>query len=337
MSILITVGIVAKNEEEHIEETLKSIIRQDLNQSRYEIIVVDGNSDDKTREISESVLSGANIKYKVLNEKDFGFYGLCFARNLVIDNSSNNSRYIAYTDADCIVDENWLKTLYQNIESTGDEIAGAGGPRLIAPTDDKKELVINNFLVSFIASGGNPAFSKRDVKYLESIPNYNSIYKKGVIKEFRYDDSLIMSDDNEINFRLKKAGYNFIYVPGAKIYHRETNSLSQFARNMKSYGVNITNTIRKHKLFKIKPVISVIFLLYLILLIPSYFTLGWLILTPLMLYFIFAVMIFAEIFHKTKTIYSFLVFLLLPIQHIFYAYGTIYNFLFIKPVHKNNR
>ena len=336
MSILITIGIVAKNEEKYIGETLKGIINQIFDNSLYEIIVVDGNSSDRTREIAENVLGASYINYKVLNEKDFGFYGLCFSRNLVIDNSSKTSKYIAYTDADCIVDKNWLKTLYQYIDRSGNEIAGAGGPRLVVPTEDKKELVINNFLTSTIASGGNPAFTKRDVNYLDSIPNYNSIYKKDIIKKFRYDDSLIISDDNELNLRLKKAGYNFIYAGDAKIYHRETNSVLEFAKNMRNYGINITNTIKKHRLFKIKPFISLIFLIYIILLVPLYLIVGWLILIPLVLYFLFAAMIFAEIVRKTKTSYSLLVFLLLPIQHISYAYGMIYNFLFVRQVHRNN-
>lgn len=362
MSILITIGIVAKNEEKYIGETLKSIINQDFRKcksfenlhstcqikdfqgipdkfdgSLFEIIVVDGNSSDKTREIAEDILNASNLEYKILNEKDFGFYGLCFSRNLVIDNSSKSSKYIAYTDADCIVGKNWLNRLYQHINESGDEIAGAGGPRLVAPTEDKKELVINHFLTSNIASGGNPAFSKKNVKYLDSIPNYNSIYKKDVIKEFRYDDSLIISDDNEINLRLKKAGYNFIYTGDAEVYHRETNSIWEFAKNMRNYGINITNTIKKHRLFKIKPFISLIFLLYLISLIPLYLTVGWLILIPLVLYSIFAVAIFAEVINKTKTIYSLLVFLLLPVQHVAYAYGMIYNFLFVRPVCKNKK
>ena len=336
MSILITIGIVAKNEEKYIEETLLGIINQDINTSLIEIIVVDGDSSDKTREIAKNVLNASDMNYKVLNEKDFGFYGLCFSRNLVIDNSSKTSKYIAYTDADCIVDENWLKTLYQHIERSGDEIAGAGGPRLVAPTENKKELVINNFLTSNIASGGNPAFSKRNVKYLDSIPNYNSIYKKDIISKFRYDDSLIISDDNELNLRLKKAGYNFIYAGDAKVYHRETNSILEFGKNMRNYGINITNTIKKHRLFKIKPFISLIFVLYLILITPLYLTVGSIILIPLILYFVFAVMIFAEIISKTKTIYSLMVFILLPVQHISYAYGMIYNFLFVRPIHRDS-
>lgn len=337
MPILITIGIIAKNEAEYIATTLKTLIEQSFDSSSFEIIVVDGNSDDKTREIAEEVLSSSNISYKILNEKDFGFYGLCFARNLVIDHSSESSKYIAYTDADCIVDKEWLKTLYESIEGTEDDIAGAGGPRLIAPTDNKKELIINHFLTSTIASGGNPAFSKRNVKYLKSIPNYNAIYKKDIISKFRYDDSLIISDDTELNLRLGLAGYKFIYVREAKIYHRETSSLRQFSKNMIRYGVNIANAIKKLRLFKIKVFLTILFLFYLILLIPLYLIWGWMVLIPLALYTVYTVLVFAEILFKTKSIYSLLVFLLVPVQHILYAYGVIYNFLFIRPVHKNNK
>jgi cellulose synthase/poly-beta-1,6-N-acetylglucosamine synthase-like glycosyltransferase len=337
MPILITIGIIAKNEAKYIASTLETLIGQSFDSSSFEIIVVDGNSEDGTREIAGEVLNASGISYKILNEKDFGFYGHCFSRNLVIDHSCDSSRYIAYTDADCIVDKDWLKTLYECIEGTGDDVAGAGGPRLIAPTDDKKELIINHFLTSVIASGGNPAFSARNVKYLKSIPNYNAIYKKDVISKFRYDDSLIMSDDTELNLRLGLAGFRFIYVRGAKVYHRETNSIRQFYKNMIRYGINIANAIKKLRLFKIKVFLTILFVFYLILLIPLYLLFGWILLIPLALYVVYAVLVFAEVLFKTRSIYSLLVFVLVPIQHVLYAYGVLYNFLFVRPVYKDNK
>lgn len=334
--MLITVGIIARNEEKYISNSLKSLFKQTFDHPLFEIIVVDGNSKDRTREVAEEVLKSTDINYKILNEKDFGFYGHCFARNLVIDNSSPDARYIAYTDADCIVDKDWLKTLYETIKESGNDIAGAGGPRLIAPTYNKKELIINHFLTSTIASGGNPAFAKRNVKYLKSIPNYNSIYKKDVIAKYRYDDSLIMSDDTELNLRLGLNGYKFLYVKDAKVYHSETDSIIQLAKNMVRYGVNIANAIKKLRLFKIKVFLTLLLLFYLIFLIPAYLAWGWIVLIPLGLYIVYAVLVFFEILFKTRSIYSLMVFLLVPVQHICYAYGVIYNFLFVRPVHKEN-
>ena len=326
MSIEITVGVIARNEEENIYNTLKNILNQNFDKKRFEIIVVDGNSVDDTRTIAMNILEASNVKYKVLNEADYGFYGHCFARNLVIDHSNPDSKYIAYTDADCTVDKDWLNILYDAIRITDESVAGVGGPRLIAETKDKKELVINAFLTTFLASGGNPAFSKRNVKYVKSIANYNAMYKKKVISRFRYDDKLIMSDDNEINFRLRNAGYTFINVPNARVWHHETNSLIQFASNMFNYGVNIANTVKKHRSFvTVNVPLTVIFILYLIFLSPLYLLLGNIILIPLLLYFIFALAVFFEVFLRTRTFYSLLVIILLPIQHISYGLGVLSN------------
>lgn len=331
MPITITVGIIARNEEKNISNTLKAIINQNFDDESYEIIVVDGNSVDNTLEIATTILSSSNIKHKVLNEADYGFYGHCFARNLVIDNSNPSSNYIAYTDADCLVDKNWLNTLYDVTQKTDKTIAGVGGPRLIAETKNSKELVINAFLTIFLASGGNPAFAKRNIKYIKSIPNYNALYKKEIISKFRYDDKLIVSDDNELNFRLRKAGYHFINVPNAKVWHHETDSITQFARNMFNYGINITNTVKKHRsIVTINVPLTVLFILYLIFLLPFYLFLGNLILIPLFFYIIFALGVFVEVCLKTKTIYSLMVFILLPVQHISYGLGVICNLGFKK-------
>jgi glycosyltransferase involved in cell wall biosynthesis len=330
MPVTVTLGIISRNEEKNIAETLKSVLNQDFSMENFEIILVDGNSNDRTREIADRVLKESKIKYKILNEVDLGFYGHCFARNLVIDNSDPDSKYIAYTDADCTVDNDWLSILYDAIRKTDETIAGVGGPRLIAKTKDKKELVINAFLTTFLASGGNPAFSKRNVKYVKSIANYNAMYKKTVISKFRYDDKLIMSDDNEINFRLRHAGYSFINVPNARVWHHETNSINQFASNMFNYGVNITNTVKKHRRFvTVNVPLTVVFIIYLIFLSPLYLLLGNIILIPLLLYFIFAMAVFVEVGIMTRTVYSLLVFILLPIQHIAYGLGVLWN-LFLK-------
>jgi len=328
MSIQVTVGIVARNEEEYLASTLESLVNQDFPPDQYEILVVDGNSQDHSRDVARRVLEKSGLQHAVYNEKDYGSSGLCFARNLVIDNSDPEARYIAYTDADCVVTPDWLRTLHQAVEGSEDRVAGAGGPRLIAPTESKKELVINAFITSLVASGGNPAFSQRQVPYLESIPNYNAIYKKELIAQFRYDESLVISDDHELNYRLHQAGYLFKYVPEARVYHRETDSVVQFARNMFRYGFNMTSLLRKHHRFlKVKVLLTLTMLLYVILLVPLYLLVGNLALILPLLYLVYAAASFVEVLTRTRTIYSFLVFLLMPLQHLAYAGGVIYNFL----------
>ena len=332
MKIEISIGIIARNEENYIGNTLNSLLNINFDFSKIELILVDGNSSDKTKEIAKKILTNSKLKHKIINEKDFGFYGPCFARNLVVKNSSETSKYIAFVDADCRVDKNWLNNLYNKIKDTPKNIAGAGGPRLVEKIKNKKELIINTLLTSYIASGFNPAFTKRKIRYIPSIANYNAIYKKNILIKNSYDDKLIISDDIELNYRLQKKGYKFLYEPKAKIYHRETDSILQFCINMERYGRNISNVIYKYRepirffvpiilLFNLY-IFTLPLFIYLFYIFKLRFLLG-LSLIPLFFYILFLFLSFIEIFINTKSIYSLLVFILLPCQHILYGFGLV--------------
>jgi len=352
MTIEVSVGIICRNEEKNIGDAIKSLIQQNF-RFEFEIIIVDGDSSDNTRKIAIETSEEGKIHFKVVNEKDYGFYGPCFARNLVVKNASKDSKYIAFIDADCIAERNWLNELFASIKSSNDKIVGVGGPRRIAITDKPKEKVINALLTSYIASGGNPRFTKRNKKYVRSIPNYNAIYVKKILENNPYDNKLIISDDNELNYRLLKKGFKFLYSQKAIVYHHETDSIIQFSKNMFRYGVNITNTMKKHKRF-IRPYIPLtlgffIYILFLVFLFMfekfNVFIINLIdniinlipfiqissiiiIILPLLFYFIFEVLVFLEVFIHTKKLHSLFVFVLLPIQHFAYSLGIMYCLLF---------
>ena len=42
-------------------------------------------------------------------------------------------------------------------------------------------------------------------------------------------------DDIEINYRLTKDGYKFLYCPEAKIWHRLEETIGQFLNHMSKY------------------------------------------------------------------------------------------------------
>ena len=59
---MISVVIPTYNEEKNIKKCLKQFDNQTLNRDKFELIVVDGNSTDKTREIAEKVyINGLKI------------------------------------------------------------------------------------------------------------------------------------------------------------------------------------------------------------------------------------------------------------------------------------
>lgn len=93
------------NEEEFIEKTLKSLLNQSISRDKYEIVVSDSSSSDKTVEIAKRYAD----KVVVCKKHSAGF-----GRNFGAKNSS--SSLIGFVDADTIVCETWVEGLIEGLE-----------------------------------------------------------------------------------------------------------------------------------------------------------------------------------------------------------------------------
>lgn len=100
----ITVIIPTCNHSALLKDTLASLLRQNNNGSfDYEILIVDNNSKDNTKEIVESYFQRFNNRLHYLFEKR---QGSSYAKNKGIGESVGD--IIAFTDDDCLPEENWL-------------------------------------------------------------------------------------------------------------------------------------------------------------------------------------------------------------------------------------
>ena len=101
----VSVVLSTYNRAEVLPRALASLLDQDAGPSRYEVVVVDNNSDDGTREIAESFLGkAANFRY-LFEPKQ----GLSHARNAGI--LAARAPLIAFTDDDVRVARDWVTTI----------------------------------------------------------------------------------------------------------------------------------------------------------------------------------------------------------------------------------
>jgi len=119
---VISVIVPTYNEERNIEGCLRSLESQTLPRESFEIIIVDGQSKDRTVEIAEAYAD------KVIQQVSRGVGG---ARNDGVMVASG--KIIVTTDADCHLPSDWLESIRdsfedpKNIAATGllrPEIAG---------------------------------------------------------------------------------------------------------------------------------------------------------------------------------------------------------------------
>lgn len=106
----ISVIIPVYNVEKYVYETIKSVVNQNF--SKYEIIIINDGSKDKSLKIIEEYLSKENVEYTIINQTN---QGLSAARNRGIKEAKGN--YICFIDSDDIIQSSHLYTLFTLAEN----------------------------------------------------------------------------------------------------------------------------------------------------------------------------------------------------------------------------
>ena len=177
----ISVIVPVKNGVDKIGQCLKAVFAQEL--KPYEVIVVDGHSTDGTVE------KARGFPVKILYEDYHNRAGGC---QVGVENATGE--YVAFTDADCIPDKNWLTELVMEF---GDGISGVGG-RCI---DIGKGLWIKsiNLTLGTFLSGAMPRSSrfktKRFVKNLGVCGANGLCYREDILRAGGFNVSLSGGED----------------------------------------------------------------------------------------------------------------------------------------------
>ena len=180
----ISVVIPTYNEEKNIRRTLRKLNHQTLPREDYEIIIVDGGSTDRTRELAEEL--GA----KVIMQKRKGIGG---ARNEGF--LAAKADFIATTDADCIVPNQWLEVFLKKFEDP--RVVAVTGPD--GPIEKNWKSRITYFVLRCFIQGIT-------LFNLYGTAGTNSAFRKSAFCKCGGYRALPHSDDVEIAFRIKKLG-----------------------------------------------------------------------------------------------------------------------------------
>jgi len=195
------------NAEDTIENCVKSLLETDYPKNQFEILFVNNNSNDRTLEILENYDKEINIIHE--NKK-----GPSAARNKGILNAKG--KYIAFTDADCIVHKEWLANIIKPLE--GKKIGIVGGKTSTIPGA--------NYIEQFCEKIHNHELSLKRKRPRAVSLNWAS--RKEVLQELgMFDEDFIRAQDTELSFRVFKAGYKFEYEPNAIVYHKEASTYKE--------------------------------------------------------------------------------------------------------------
>ena len=323
--MLVSFIIVAYNAEKFLVNSLNSLLKQKYDLKKIEVLLVDSVSSDNTKKIM--------LDFKKNNENKFN-------RILVLDNINRTLPYgwnvalnkakgevVLRVDAHSKFPEDFILNNVKEMEK-GENIVG--GHRISVTSDNsrwQKLLLIAE--ESLFGSGIAKYRRGKSREYVKTLAH--AMYRKKVFDEVGlYNVNLSRTEDNEMHYRMRKAGYKFLLSPDVLSYHCARNTfkgmLKQKYANGKWIGITMYYCPKCFSLYHFVPLFFVLalvvslVLLFLKLPIFIYLLMG--------LYLLFNVinMIIIIINNKFHIEY-----LLLPviffILHVSYGFGTIVGLL----------
>jgi len=222
--MLISIIIPCLNEEKHIAHCLDSILLSDYYRSKIEILVVDGMSSDKTREIVVSYSKKYAYIKLLLNPDKI----VPKAMNLAIKEAKGE--YIIRLDAHASYPENYFSKLIEwhqklNADNVGCVIV-TEVKNLTKKSASIKEILSHKFGV------GNSDFRTgiTEVKEVDTVPF--GCYKKEVFEKYGlYDERLIRNQDIELNKRIINGGGKIYLIPDLKCTYYARENFTDLAKN----------------------------------------------------------------------------------------------------------
>lgn len=320
MKVSIAVIIPTLNEERFIAQCLDSVIGQTFPLEKMDIMVVDGGSNDRTREI----VNDYHNHYSNIRLLDNPGKIQPIAFNIGVRNSE--APYIIRLDAHAVYDKDYISVSYELL-TANPRYGNVGGICEIHPQYRRIGSEVNAIINQVRFGIGGAAFRiGADAGPVDTVP-FGAFPRKVIEEVGGMREDLPRGEDNEFNSRIRKAGYIIYLDPRIKCTYYARPDLKSSCHQMYNNGISIGNLfhIDRHAvgLRHIIPLLFVLSLAISIILMIIFPSLWYIVVGIIALYFLSATIASIDACSKFGWKYFFW----LPVSffciHISYGFGTL--------------
>lgn len=220
--MLISIAIVAYNEELLLPSLLGDVIKQDYKKGNIEIILINSMSTDKTKVIMNDFKDEHYLEYynilvlDNINKKQASGWNIAFI--------NFTGEAIVRIDAHATIPTDFIS---QNSILLREGESVTGGVRSNVILGDKpKTLLLLEVEKSLFGSGIAVFRQNKDRIYVKSM--FHAAYKRNVIKDVGgMNECLGRTEDNEFHYRIREHGYKLCYSSNVRSFQYTRNTLKK--------------------------------------------------------------------------------------------------------------
>jgi glycosyltransferase involved in cell wall biosynthesis len=219
----VTIIIRSKNESKWISSCLKSVKSQNYEKNKIQIILLDNNSTDKTKNIAKK------YHVKIVDYKPRKYFPGA-ALNKAVKIAKNE--IMVFLSAHCIpTNNNWLRNLINSFEHNTAAVYGKQYPYSFSSFVDKRDLY-NQF-----------GIERRVQKKDNFFHNANSAIQKKLLIKFPFENNIEHIEDRIWAKKILKKKYNIVYEPKASVWHYHGLNHSNNEKRTSGVGKILENFI----------------------------------------------------------------------------------------------
>ena len=235
----LSICIVAYNEERFLPSLLDNICQQEYPHRYIEVVLIDGNSTDRTKQLMLRFQQEKKEFYNIQvlnNPKRIQAAGW----NIAIKYFTGD--VLARIDAHTMLPAAFSRLVMRDIQA-GEDIVGGKRPCLIENNTKwgRALLAAEN---SLFGSSINLSRRSDEVRYVNTM--FHASYRREVFdKVGLFNELLLRTEDNEMHYRMRKAGYKLYYDPEIISYQYARSSFKKMIRQKAGNGYWIGVTLKE--------------------------------------------------------------------------------------------
>lgn len=243
---MVTIAMPAFNEERYIEGCIRSVWAQDYPKDRLEILVADGRSSDRTREILEELTRQDRRIRMIDNPQRLQAAGL----GEIVKQA--RGEIIVRMDVHCEYATDYVSKCVATLQATGADNVG-GAQRAKAKTPFQEALCAA--LQSPLGVGGAAYRSDQAEGFVDTV--FLGAFRRAVFERVGlWDPKAATNEDAELNQRILETGGKIYLSRDIVVHYFPRDSFRTLAKQYFRYGQGRARTLLKRGTFpKLRPLI----------------------------------------------------------------------------------